>query len=346
MERIAITGGAGFIGSNLAHRLLQEGRQVTIFDNLSRVGGQLNVSWLEEDGWGDLRVVCGDIRDYEAVSEALRGVDIVYHLAGQVSALASIQDPRRDFEINALGTLNVLEAARLAHNMPIVVTASSNKVYGELEELAVQELDTRYAFVDLPYGVSEGQSLEPCTPYGCSKAAADQYARDYARIYGLRTVVLRLSTIYGPRQFGTEDQGWIAYFAIQAALGRPIVRYGTGKQVRDVLFVDDLVHAFCRIPERIEKLAGKVYNVGGGPQNSLSVWCEFEPLLSAHSPHPPQVSRVEAARALDQLVYISDIRRIEQDLGWSPTVDTETGLTRLLAWIGETNEVPSKGGPR
>src|SRR5439155_5500887 len=205
--------------------------------------------------------------------------DVIYHLAGQVAVTLSVTDPRTDFEINALGTLNVLEAARLSSRQPIIVFTSTNKVYGALENLDVIEESSRYRFRRLPAGVSEVQPLDFHSPYGCSKGTADQYARDYARIYGLRTVVFRMSCIYGPRQFGTEDQGWIAHFIIAALTGQPITIYGNGKQVRDVLFVDDLVRAFCLATENIAATAGEVFNIGVGQPNTLSIWSEFGALL-------------------------------------------------------------------
>ncbi len=333
MENATITGGAGFIGCNLAHRLLEQGWRATIYDNMSSAGSDLNVGWLQALHGSALTVVPGDIRDFAAVLKAVQGADVVYHLAGKASILRSIADPRLDFEVNALGTLNVLEAARQSLNPPIVVTASSSQVYGALRHVPITELGTRYAFRDLPNGITEDQPVDPCTPYGCSKAVADQYTRGYARMYGMRTVVFRLSVIYGPHQLGVEDQGWVAYFALQAALRRPIVRYGTGKQVRDILFVDDLVEALTRVPTAIERISGKTYNVGGGSGNALSVWQDFEPLLAKYFGMRPDVARVEDERPLDTKVYVSDITRVSQDLGWAPTVEPSDGVTRLLGWI-------------
>ncbi|PMP77388.1 MAG: CDP-paratose 2-epimerase, partial [Chloroflexus aggregans] len=260
------------------------------------------------------------------------GHRVVYHLAGQVAVTTSVQDPRSDFEINALGTLNILEAARLAPEPPIVFFASTNKVYGGMETVDVVEEATRYRYRDLPNGVPEYQLLDFHSPYGCSKGAADQYVRDYARIYGLKTVVFRQSCIYGPRQFGVEDQGWAAHFAIAALLERPITIYGDGKQVRDMLYVDDLIAAYMAALERIDRVSGRIYNIGGGPQNALSIWAEFGPLLSRLVGRAIEV-RYGDWRPGDQPVYISDITLAEQELGWRPQVSVYEGVERMVSWI-------------
>jgi CDP-paratose 2-epimerase len=237
--RFLVTGGAGFIGTNLVSSLLRDGHDVTVFDALLRRGTRHNLDWLREQGHDDrLQFVHGDVRDYETLRAAARGVDVIYHLAGQVAVTSSVGDPRLDFEINALGTFNVVEVARQCRHRPIVVFTSTNKVYGGMEDAAVVERDSRYEYRDLPHGVPESQPLDFHSPYGCSKGAGDQYVRDYARIYNLPAVVFRMSCIYGPRQFGNEDQGWIAHFIISALMGKPITIYGDGKQVRDVLFVE------------------------------------------------------------------------------------------------------------
>ena len=247
MARVLVTGGAGFIGSNLAHRLLTQGHDVIIYDNLSRQGTEKNVGWLRDNHGDGFVLVQGDVRDYPSVLQAVQGCEMVYHLAAQVAVTWSVADPREDFEINALGTLNLLEATRECEEPPILLFTSTNKVYGGMEEVEIVEQEKRYAYADLPRGVSEAQPLDFHSPYGCSKGAADQYVRDYSRIYGLRTVVMRMSCIYGPRQFGIEDQGWVAHFLISSVLGRPITIYGDGKQVRDILYVDDLLLAFERL---------------------------------------------------------------------------------------------------
>src|SRR6266480_4451752 len=275
--RALVTGGIGFIGTNLSHRLLSDGNEVILFDNLSRAGVQNNLDWLKATYRKKLQFVQGDIRDFDAVLTAIRNVDAVFHLAAQVAVTTSVSNPREDFSINAQGTLNVLEAARRQEPMPVVLYTSTNKVYGGLEHLGVVECSSRYEFENLPEGVSEACPLDFHSPYGCSKGAADQYVLDYHRIYGLRTVVFRMSCIYGPRQFGTEDQGWVAHFMLAVANHRRLTIYGNGKQVRDLLFIDDLVDGFRLAALHIEKTAGNVYNMGGGPANSVSIWHELRP---------------------------------------------------------------------
>ena len=250
----------------------------------------------------------------------------------------SVSDPREDFEINALGTLNVLEAARSGNPSPIVLFTSTNKVYGGMEEHQVVEQETRHAYASLPQGVSEAQPLDFHSPYGCSKGAADQYVRDYARIYGLRTVVLRMSCIYGPRQFGVEDQGWVAHFLISSVLGRPITIYGDGKQVRDILYVDDLLAAFEGAVERIDVTAGQVYNIGGGRENTMSVWTEFHQLLRELLGREVQVG-YDDWRPGDQLVYVSDTSKAQRELGWKPQTSVEEGIEKLFRWVVENKHL-------
>jgi CDP-paratose 2-epimerase len=281
-RKVLVTGGAGFVGSHLVSNLLADKLDVTILDAFLRMGGQDNVAWLlRHPRSSHLTIVNGDTRDFNAVKGAVAGADIIFHLAGQVAVTSSVTDPRTDFDINALGTFNLLEGARLCGRHPTIVFSSTNKVYGGLEDIAVVEEWDRYRLRDFPNGIPETQPLDFRSPYGCSKGAADQYVRDYARIFGLPTVVFRMSCIYGPRQFGTEDQGWMAHFIISALKRQPITIYGNGKQVRDVLFVDDLVRAFRLAADNIDKVAGQVFNVGGGPSNTLSVGAEFGRLLRA-----------------------------------------------------------------
>lgn len=332
--RVLITGGAGFIGSNLAHALLSEGHEVTIYDSLSRRGTERNLAWLQGQHKNGPHFVRGDVRDFAAVREAVQCADVIYHLAAQVAVTTSVTEPRTDFEVNALGTLNVLEAARLASANPIVVFTSTNKVYGAMEDVAVVENETRYEFRDYSNGIPESRPLDFHSPYGCSKGAADQYVRDYARIYGLPTVVFRMSCIYGTRQFGNEDQGWVAHFVIASALDRPITIYGDGKQVRDILWVDDLVRAFRLAVERIDVTAGQVYNVGGGPANTISVWAEFGPLLAELLGHRVPVT-YDDWRPGDQPVYVSDTSKAKKELGWQPAVDKERGVEKLYSWVME-----------
>jgi CDP-paratose 2-epimerase len=331
-ERILVTGGAGFIGSNLAHELLRAGHHLTVFDALTRRGTEHNLAWLRrQHPRGRLRFIKGDVRDFAALRGEVAGVDVVYHLAAQVAVTSSVEGPRADFEVNALGTFNLLEAARLG-GRPTVVFASTNKVYGGMEDVVTVERRTRYEYRDLPHGVPESQPLDFHSPYGCSKGAADQYVRDYGRIYGLPTVVFRQSCVYGPRQFGNEDQGWLAHFLIAALTDRPITIYGNGKQVRDVLFVEDLVRALRLAAERIDSVAGQVFNIGGGPANALAVWQEFCELL-ADLKGEQVAARFSDWRPGDQPCYVSDIRKAERLLGWRPEVSKEEGVRRLWEWV-------------
>jgi CDP-paratose 2-epimerase len=338
-QRVTITGGAGFIGSNLAHRLLAQGQRVTIFDNLSRSGGLQNLAWLRaEHGEQSFDLVQGELADFDAVQRACAGAQCIYHLAGQVAVTTSVANPRQDFESNALGTFNVLEAARLVGDDPILLYTSTNKVYGGMEDTKVVEGELRYCYADFPYGIPETQLLDFHSPYGCSKGAGDQYVRDYHRIYGLRTVVARQSCIYGYRQFGIEDQGWVAWFIIAAIKGRPIRIYGNGKQVRDVLFIDDLLDAYAALVNGIDQAAGQVYNIGGGPENTMSIWTEFGVQLERLLGRPIPVTHGDW-RPGDQPVYISDIRKAERELGWRPRVSVEEGTRRLFEWIRDHQEL-------
>lgn len=333
MRRTLVTGGAGFIGSNLVSNLLSDGYNVTVFDALLRRGSEHNLAWLRNlHPDNRLRFMQGDVRDFAAVQAAVSGVDVIYHLAGQVAVTSSVEDPRADFEINALGTLNVLEAARLSGRRPVIVFTSTNKVYGGMDDVAVVERDSHYEYRDFRHGTPESQPLDFHSPYGCSKGAMDQYVRDYARIYNLPTVVFRMSCIYGPRQFGTEDQGWLAHFMISAATGEPITIYGDGKQVRDVLFVGDLVRALRLAVQEIDTTAGEVFNIGGGPSNTLSVWREFGELLAQMRGERIPVS-FGKWRPGDQLCYVSDIRKADRLMAWQPQVNKETGVRRLWEWV-------------
>lgn len=330
--RVLITGGAGFIGCNLAADTVRAGHEVTLFDNLSRRGADANLRWLRDELGDGFRFVRGDVRDAEVVRAAAEGQEAIYHLAGQVAVTTSVVNPREDFEINAWGTFNVLEAARASGTSPIVIYASTNKVYGGMEDARVVQDADQYRFADLPLGVPETWPLDFHSPYGCSKGTGDQYARDYARIYGLPTVVFRQSCIYGQRQFGIEDQGWLAHFTISAALNRPVSIYGDGRQVRDVLHIDDLVRAFALATERIEATRGQVYNIGGGADNTLSVWAQTGPILERLSGRPVEV-RYGDWRPGDQRIYVSDIRKAEAEFGWRPEIAPEAGLGKLWEWV-------------
>ncbi len=327
-----VTGGAGFIGSNAAASFLREGWRVRVLDDFSRPGTRANEAWLRSLG-SDLEVLEADVRDAAAVLAATRGADVVLHLAAQTAVTTSVTHPRDDFEVNALGTFNVLEGARAQRRPPLVIYASTNKVYGEMEDLAVVERGGRYAYRDLARGADETRPLDFHSPYGCSKGSGDQYARDYARIYAVPTVVFRQSCIYGPRQFGTEDQGWVAHFVLTAARGGSLTIYGDGKQVRDVLDVDDLLDAFAAAIVRRDALAGHVYNIGGGTERTLSLLelvARIEERLGRRVP----LSFADW-RPGDQRVYVSDLSLAKRDLGWAPKTDVERGLERLFTWAPE-----------
>jgi len=334
-----VTGGAGFIWTNYVSRLIQRGELVTVYDNLSRAGASRNVTWLQNTyGVESFRLVVGDLRDASLLTSTARDADIIIHLAGQVAVTTSVDHPREDFEINALGTFNLLEAARLSGRTPIVLYASTNKVYGGMVDVEIVEKSTRYEYIDLPYGMPETYPLDFHSPYGCSKGAGDQYMRDYARIYDLSTVVFRQSSIYGPRQFGIEDQGWMAWLIIAAVIGAPITIYGNGKVVRDMLFVEDLLNAYDASIENINVAAGQVYNIGGGPENTISIWKEFGPELERLLGCSIPVSW-DDSRPGDQRIYISDIRKGKHDLGWEPKVGIPDGIKRLFDWVNENKSL-------
>src|SRR5262245_50359536 len=325
-----VTGGAGFIGSNYVHRLLQRGAKVTIFDNLSRGGAPRNIAWLEETfGKDGFRLIVGDLRDADLLRESAKDADVIVHLAGQVAVTTSVENPRADFEANALGTFNALEAARLSERHPIFIYASTNKVYGGMEDVEIIEEATGWLYKDLVEGCPETQPLDFHSSYGCSKGTGDQYVRDYHRIYGLRSVVFRQSCIYGPRQFGMEDQGWLAWMMIAAVTGRHITIYGDGKQVRDVLHVNDLLNAYDAAIEKIDVAKGQVYNVGGGTRNVLAIWAEFGPILERLLGRTIEVARADW-RPGDQRAFYADIRKAQRELGWSPTIDLEEGMELLF----------------
>ena len=335
-----ITGGAGFIGSNYVYQLLAREERVTIYDNLSRKGAPLNIAWLQSTYCEDaFHLVVGDLKDTALLRASAKDADIIVHLAGQVAVTSSVHNPRKDFEDNALGTFNVLEAARLSGRKPIVLYASTNKVYGSMEDVHLNEHATRYAYRDFPQGISEMQPIDFHSPYGCSKGTGDQYVHDYHRIYNLPTVVLRQSCIYGPRQFGIEDQGWVAWFVIAAVLEKAITIYGDGKQVRDILHVDDLIDVYDRAIERIDFTAGQVYNIGGGPEKTMSIWREFAPILEKLLGHEIPVSWESDWRPGDQRIYVSNINKARLDLDWQPKVDVETGIQRMFDWVNSNKNL-------
>lgn len=337
MKNYLVTGGAGFIGSNYVHRLLERGEKVTVYDNLSRT--KRNVEWLKQKfGEKSFELVVADVRDAARITEAAKGADVIVHLAGQVAVTTSVTNPRDDFESNAVGTFNVLEAARLSGRKPIVIYASTNKVYGGMEEVELFEEATRWRYKDLVNGCPETQPLDFHSPYGCSKGTGDQYVRDYARIYDLPTVVFRQSCIYGTRQFGIEDQGWVAWFIIAAVMGKPITIYGDGKQVRDILFVEDLITAYDIAVEKIDMARGQVYNLGGGPANVMSIWAEFQPKLESLLGKKLVVGRGDW-RPGDQRVFYADISKAAKELGWSPKVNVDEGVRKLFDWVIENKSL-------
>ncbi|MEJ2744961.1 MAG: SDR family NAD(P)-dependent oxidoreductase [bacterium] len=330
-ERVLVTGGAGFIGSNLVADLVERGREVVVYDNLSRKGTSANLEWLKKTLRDRIEFIEADVCDFDSLRRAASGVRTIYHLAAQVAVTTSVIDPRTDFQSNAIGAFNVLEAARLSAERPVLVFTSTNKVYGGMEDIRVEEDETRYRFAERVDGVSEERPLDFHSPYGCSKGAADQYVRDYARIYGLPTLVFRMSCIYGPRQFGNEDQGWVAHFLISGLKGRPLTVYGNGKQVRDILYVGDLLSAFHAAVERIETVRGSIYNIGGGKDNTLSL-LELLELMKGKYDYRVSPSFADR-RPGDQPIYVSDIRKARRELGWEPAVGSSEGVDMLHRWI-------------
>lgn len=340
-KNICIIGGAGFIGSNATRYFLEKGWGVIVFDNFSRFGAEKNLKWLKENyqNKDNFKVVREDITKESGnivLGNLMEKVDYVLHLAAQVAVTTSVVSPREDFLANALGTFNVLEAIRRSKRKPGLIYASTNKVYGGLHDIKIEELETRYAMKDTS-GIDENQNLDFHSPYGCSKGAADQYVRDYARIYGLRTIVCRQSCIYGPRQFGKEDQGWVAWFMIATALGKDITIFGNGKQVRDLLYVDDLVFLYDKLFSSIDTLSGKVFNVGGGPENTLSL-LEFLSLLEERANRIIRYTTSDV-RPGDQPIYVSDISKLKDKLGWEPSVKMPKGIDMLWLWVGENRSL-------
>ncbi|MBV8798186.1 MAG: NAD-dependent epimerase/dehydratase family protein [Alphaproteobacteria bacterium] len=335
---IVITGGAGFLGTNLAHALTERGEDVVIFDNLSRLHVRENVGWLRQACGKRLSLRVGDVRDAQAVADVVRGARAVVHLAAQVAVTTSVDDPITDFDVNARGTLNVLEAVRRQSPEAPLLFASTNKVYGKLISLdALEQQGSRYAPNDgcKLRGFDERTPLSLYSPYGCSKGSADQYVIDYAHIYGLKTAVFRMSCLYGPHQFGNEDQGWVAHFLISAMRGEPIAIYGDGNQVRDVLYADDAVSAYLLALDNAEAASGSVFNLGGGPKNTMSLrellnyiarMEGFAPLVSFHDWRPG-----------DQPWYVSNTHAIETALGWRALTDIKSGLEKLRQWLSQSS---------
>lgn len=336
--RVLVTGGCGFLGSNIAGRVIEMGDELFVFDNLSRFGSEKNLEWLKEKG--NFRFFRGDIRDKNSVIDVVREVvpDVIYHLAGQVAMTTSIENPRLDFEINALGSFNVLEAVREYSPGCVVVYSSTNKVYGDLEWVEYVEKEKRFTAPEFPSGFSETTPLDFHSPYGCSKGSADQYMLDYHRIFNVNTVVFRHSSMYGGRQFSTIDQGWIGWFCQKAVetkkgtLQEPFTISGNGKQVRDVLYADDTVDLYLAAAKNIDKTKGHVFNIGGGMRNSLSLLELFdvlEAILDVELSYKEIPTRVS-----DQKIFVADTRKIQHCIGWEPKTDTSTGIEKMLQWIG------------
>ena len=331
---VLITGGAGFIGVNLAHRLLENGYPVRVFDSLVRPGVDENLRWLLASHPTRLEFVNGDVRDRAALATVVKDARHVFHFAAQVAVTTSLLDPQQDFGINAGGTLNLLEAARASPSRPGVTFASTNKVYGALEDVPLTPDDKRYEPVDLQLraqGISETRPLEFHSPYGCSKGAAEQYVLDYARTFGMANTVLRMSCIYGPHQQGNSDQGWVAHFLRCALDGEPLTIYGDGRQVRDLLFIDDFTAALERVLELREALAGRAFNLGGGASNSVSL-LELVEIIAMGTSRQLEL-HYGPWRDADQRYYVSDTSRFREATGWRPRVGVPAGVNALANWM-------------
>jgi CDP-paratose 2-epimerase len=329
-----ITGGAGFVATNVADRLLRLGYRVRLFDNLSRKGVEQNVDWLCAAHPGRVELVVGDVRDAAALATAVDGSRLVFHFAAQVAVTTSLEDPLLDFDVNARSTLHLLEMLRALDTPPSLLFASTNTVYGDLADVPLEACGTRYVPADAALaaaGIGEDRPLDFHSPYGCSKGAADQYVLDYARTFGLPAAVFRMSCIYGPHQFGTEDQGWVAHFVRRALEGRPLTVYGDGLQVRDILFVEDLVDAMLLAHARMPALAGRAFNIGGGPARSVSL-LELRALIGDILGRCPDID-LEPWRPADQRYYVSDTSRFTGATGWRPSTPIRAGLERLVAWL-------------
>ncbi len=338
---VLVTGGAGFIGSNLVDRLARAGHDVLVFDALSRPGVERNLAWLQARHPARLRAVIADLRDEPALTEAVEQAGAVFHLAAQVAVTTSLQNPVADFQINLAATLSLLEALRRRGEGVPLVFASTNKVYGNLADIELlNEGQAGYLPADpalAAHGIGEGRALDFYTPYGCSKGAADQYVLDYARGFGVPAAVLRMSCIYGPRQLGTEDQGWLAHFLLSVLRRQPITIYGDGQQVRDVLYVEDAVAAYLAAWARIGQVSGTAYNLGGGSANAvtlLAVIGEIERLTGI-----PAMLRFADWRPGDQRYFVADARRAAAELGLAAPLAWRDGLLRLLGWMREERVV-------
>ena len=338
--KLLITGGCGFLGSNLAADALHRGDELLVFDNLYRQGSRSNLEWLQAQGAFGFEH--GDIRNQNDITRVVQAFrpDAVFHLAGQVAMTTSIANPRLDFEINAMGTLHLLEAVRLHAPEAVVVYSSTNKVYGDLLQFEYLEAETRFQCVERPHGFDEHTQLDFHSPYGCSKGTADQYMLDYARIFGLKTVVFRHSSMYGGRQFATYDQGWVGWFCQKAVetlhgrLEKPFTISGTGKQVRDVLHAEDMKRLYRAAVEHIGAAKGQAFNIGGGMENSLSL-LELFALLERLLDVKLEYTRLPE-RESDQLVFVADIAKAKQVLHWAPQIAVEPGIASMVEWVSST----------
>lgn len=335
--KILITGGCGFLGSNLASDAIQNGHELIIFDNLSRMGTALNLDWLRDQG--KFIFNHGDIRSADDINKAIGKFkpDAIFHLAGQVAMTTSIENPLKDFEINAMGSINVLEAVRQHCPEAMVIYSSTNKVYGDLEQFKYVETPTRYICEEYPKGFSEAIPLEFHSPYGCSKGAADQYMLDYARIFGLRTVVFRHSSMYGGRQFSSYDQGWIGWFCQQGLeqkyglSSEAFTISGNGKQVRDLLHAEDMKKLYQLSVKNFDAISGKAFNIGGGEINSLSLLELFGILEEELDVKLDYINL--APRESDQKVFVANHERITSLVGWNPQVNSRSGVKLMLEWV-------------
>jgi CDP-paratose 2-epimerase len=340
---VLITGGAGFIGTNLADYLLRTGKKVLIFDNLSRAGVEQNLKWLQANHKSRVQFQKGDILNRRAIEKAVAQASHIFHFAAQVAVTTSLINPIEDFEINARGTLNLLEAIRAQPMPPSVIYTSTNKVYGDMADVKLESVKGRYEPANelcRKSGFDEERSLAFHSPYGCSKGAACQYVLDYSRTFGVRTAVFRMSCIYGPHQFGNEDQGWVAHFLIKALRGDPITIYGDGRQVRDILFVEDLVNAFMLAWANIEDISGQAFNMGGGPSNTISL-LELLEVISELRGHSIPVEFSDW-RTADQRYYVSDTRKFSAATGWRPRINVRQGIGRLYRWLQEFGPISRK----
>jgi CDP-paratose 2-epimerase len=333
---VLVTGGAGFIGSNIADRLASDGHQVLVYDALSRPGVERNLAWLQQRHGDRIQPIVADIRDADELARAVAQAQAVFHMAAQVAVTTSLDDPRDDFEINIGATFSLLEAVRRTGGDKPVIFASTNKVYGDLLDLDFALGDNGYVPVDAgisAHGIGEDRPLDFHTPYGCSKGAADQYVLDYARSYGMPAAVLRMSCIYGHRQMGTEDQGWVAHFLIRALEGRPITLYGDGHQVRDILDVSNAVDAYMRVWQRIDTVKGRAFNLGGGAANAVSL----RTLLRHIGDLIGREVEIEFSdwRAGDQRYFVADTRAAEQALELAPKVAWRDGVAALARWLAQ-----------